>query len=159
MVAREGVEPPTPAFSEPIVPVFPTTLRVAVGLLSTGKYGLELWSVGDCEGWVFASIRGTDCEEWASRCFSGDLKYSVVGQFQSKLISQPGAGSGTLGYWGQVAKTINRTRSYTKETVETGLRDPSCPSRSIVFLLPRQTDPLPTVPVSHWVGTVDYNCE
>jgi hypothetical protein len=39
MVARDGVEPPTPAFSELIFPVFPTTSRVAVGLLNTGKYG------------------------------------------------------------------------------------------------------------------------
>jgi hypothetical protein len=38
MVARDGVEPPTPAFSELIFPVFPTTSRVAVGLLNTGKY-------------------------------------------------------------------------------------------------------------------------
>jgi hypothetical protein len=39
MVARDGVEPPTPAFSELIFPVFPTTSKVAVGLLNTGKYG------------------------------------------------------------------------------------------------------------------------
>src|ERR1700733_16300366 len=38
MVARDGVEPPTPAFSELVFPVFPTTSRVAVGLLNTGKY-------------------------------------------------------------------------------------------------------------------------
>jgi hypothetical protein len=37
MVARDGVEPPTPAFSELIFSVFPTTSRVAVGLLNTGK--------------------------------------------------------------------------------------------------------------------------
>ena len=38
LVAGEGVEPPTPAFSELVFPVFPTTSRVAVGLLNTGKY-------------------------------------------------------------------------------------------------------------------------
>jgi hypothetical protein len=50
MVAREGVEPPTPAFSELGFPVFPTTSRVAVELLNTGKYW-EIWTtVGDCRG-------------------------------------------------------------------------------------------------------------
>jgi hypothetical protein len=38
MVARDGVEPPTPAFSELTFPVFPTTLKVAMGLPNTGKY-------------------------------------------------------------------------------------------------------------------------
>jgi len=51
MVARDGVEPPTPAFSELGFPVFPTTSRVAVGLLNTGKYGQCAWIVGDCRGW------------------------------------------------------------------------------------------------------------
>jgi hypothetical protein len=37
MVARDGVKPPAPAFSELIFPVFPITSRVAVGLLNTGK--------------------------------------------------------------------------------------------------------------------------
>jgi predicted AlkP superfamily pyrophosphatase or phosphodiesterase len=50
MVARDGVEPPTPAFSELIVPVFPTTSMVAVGLLNTGKYGQDRWIVGNCGG-------------------------------------------------------------------------------------------------------------
>jgi hypothetical protein len=50
MVARDGVEPPTPAFSELIVPVFPTTSMVAVGLLNTGKYEKNEWIVGDCRG-------------------------------------------------------------------------------------------------------------
>jgi hypothetical protein len=39
MVARDGVEPPTPAFSELYSPVFTTTSRVAVGRPNTGKYG------------------------------------------------------------------------------------------------------------------------
>jgi len=43
-----GVEPPTPAFSELIVPVFPTTSMVAVGLLNTGKYGQH----GMHRGWL-----------------------------------------------------------------------------------------------------------
>jgi hypothetical protein len=47
MVAREGLEPPPPAFSELIFPVFPTTSRVAVGLLNTGKYEQHEWTVGD----------------------------------------------------------------------------------------------------------------
>jgi hypothetical protein len=38
MVARDGIEPSTPAFSELVFPVFPITSRVAVGLLNTGKY-------------------------------------------------------------------------------------------------------------------------
>jgi hypothetical protein len=50
LVAREGVEPPTPAFSELILPVFPTTSRVAVGLPNTGKYGQDGRIVGDCRG-------------------------------------------------------------------------------------------------------------
>jgi hypothetical protein len=48
MVARDGVEPPTPAFSEFIFPVFPTTSMVAVGLPNTGKYAEEVKTVGDC---------------------------------------------------------------------------------------------------------------
>jgi hypothetical protein len=51
MVARDGVEPPTPAFSELRFSVFPTTSKVAVGLLNTGKYGQHGWmwviAVGD----------------------------------------------------------------------------------------------------------------
>jgi hypothetical protein len=39
MVARDGVEPPTPAFSELTFPVFPTTSKVAMGLPNTGKDG------------------------------------------------------------------------------------------------------------------------
>jgi len=50
MVARDGVEPPTPAFSELIFPVFPTTSMVAVGLLNTGKYGQQGKIVGDWRG-------------------------------------------------------------------------------------------------------------
>jgi hypothetical protein len=50
MVARDGVEPPTPAFSELIFPVFPTTSKVVVGLLNTGKYGQHGWIVGDRRG-------------------------------------------------------------------------------------------------------------
>jgi hypothetical protein len=50
LVAREGVEPPTPAFSELIVPVFPTTSMVAVGLPNTGKYEKNEWIVGDRRG-------------------------------------------------------------------------------------------------------------
>jgi predicted AlkP superfamily pyrophosphatase or phosphodiesterase len=50
MVARDGVEPPTPAFSELVFPVFPTTSMVAVGLLSTGKYEKDDWIVGDRRG-------------------------------------------------------------------------------------------------------------
>jgi hypothetical protein len=50
MVARDGVEPPTPAFSELIVPVFPTTSMVVVGLLNTGKYEEIEWIVGDRRG-------------------------------------------------------------------------------------------------------------
>jgi hypothetical protein len=38
------------AFSELIVPVFPTTSMVAVGLLNTGKYEKNEWIVGDCRG-------------------------------------------------------------------------------------------------------------
>ena len=53
MVARDGVEPPTPAFSELEIPVFPTTSKVAVGLPNTGKCGQagEPWvmAVGDSE--------------------------------------------------------------------------------------------------------------
>jgi hypothetical protein len=50
MVARDGVEPPTPAFSELGFPVFPTTSKVAVGLLNTGKYDKSERSVGDRRG-------------------------------------------------------------------------------------------------------------
>jgi hypothetical protein len=50
MVARDGVEPPTPAFSELTHPVFPTTSMVAVGLPNTGKYGESKRTVGDCRG-------------------------------------------------------------------------------------------------------------
>jgi len=50
MVARDGVEPPTPAFSELVFPVFPTTSRVAVGLLNTGKHEQHGCVVGDCRG-------------------------------------------------------------------------------------------------------------
>jgi hypothetical protein len=50
MVARDGVEPPTPAFSELVFPVFPTTSKVAVGLLNTGKYEENDRTVGDCRG-------------------------------------------------------------------------------------------------------------
>jgi hypothetical protein len=50
MVARDGVEPPTPAFSELIVPVFPTTSMVAVGLPNTGKYDKNKRTVGDRRG-------------------------------------------------------------------------------------------------------------
>ena len=50
MVARDGVEPPTPAFSELRFSVFPTTSKVAVGLLNTRKYGQHGWIVGDCRG-------------------------------------------------------------------------------------------------------------
>jgi predicted AlkP superfamily pyrophosphatase or phosphodiesterase len=53
MAARDGVEPPAPAFSELIVPVFPTTSMVVVGLLNTGKYkktsGSWVIAVGDSE--------------------------------------------------------------------------------------------------------------
>jgi hypothetical protein len=50
MVARDGVEPPTPAFSELIVSVFPTTSMVAVGLPNTGKYDKNRGTVGDRRG-------------------------------------------------------------------------------------------------------------
>jgi len=50
MVAKEGVEPPTPVFSELTHPVFPTTSMVAVGLPSTGKYAETSGIVGDCRG-------------------------------------------------------------------------------------------------------------
>ena len=50
LVARDGVGPPTPAFSELSFSVLPTTSRVAVGLLSTGKYVQDGWIVGDCRG-------------------------------------------------------------------------------------------------------------
>jgi len=39
MAARDGVEQPTPPFSELTFPVFPTTSRVALGLPNTGKSG------------------------------------------------------------------------------------------------------------------------
>jgi hypothetical protein len=50
MVARDGVEPPTPAFSELAFPVFPTTSKVALGLPSTGKYAQTGRIVGDRRG-------------------------------------------------------------------------------------------------------------
>ena len=50
MVARDGVEPPPPAFSELGFPVFPTTSRVAVGLPNTGKYDKNDGTVGDRHG-------------------------------------------------------------------------------------------------------------
>jgi predicted AlkP superfamily pyrophosphatase or phosphodiesterase len=50
MVARDGVEPPTPAFSERHFPVFPTTSMVVVGLLNTGKYEQDTRIVGDRRG-------------------------------------------------------------------------------------------------------------
>jgi hypothetical protein len=50
MVARDGVEPPTPAFSELMFPVFPTTSMVAVGLPNTGKYDKDVRTVGDYRG-------------------------------------------------------------------------------------------------------------
>jgi hypothetical protein len=50
MVARDGVEPPTPAFSELVFPVFPTTSMVAVGQPNTGKYEESARTVGDCRG-------------------------------------------------------------------------------------------------------------
>jgi hypothetical protein len=50
MVARDGVEPPTPAFSELTDPVFPTTSMVAVGLPNTGKDREIFKIVGDCRG-------------------------------------------------------------------------------------------------------------
>ena len=46
-VARDRVEPPTPAFSELMFPVFPTTSMVAVGLPNTGKYEESTRTVGD----------------------------------------------------------------------------------------------------------------
>ena len=50
LVAREGVESTTPAFSELTHPVFPTTSMVAVGLPNTGKYGENERTVGDRRG-------------------------------------------------------------------------------------------------------------
>lgn len=47
LVARERVEPPTPAFSELTHPVFLTTSMVAVGLSNTGEYGKVSKTVGD----------------------------------------------------------------------------------------------------------------
>jgi hypothetical protein len=53
MVARDGVEPPTPAFLELVFPVFPTTSMVAVGLLNTGNYGQDSWIFGSAPlDWV-----------------------------------------------------------------------------------------------------------
>jgi hypothetical protein len=40
----------TLGFSELGFPVFPTTSRVAVGLLNTGKYDKNERTVGDCRG-------------------------------------------------------------------------------------------------------------
>jgi hypothetical protein len=50
MVAREGLELPPPAFSELIVPVFPTTSMVAVGLPNTGRHDKNKRTVGDRRG-------------------------------------------------------------------------------------------------------------
>ena len=50
LVARDGVEPPTPAFSVLTHLVFPTTSMVAVGLPNTGKYEENARAVGDCHG-------------------------------------------------------------------------------------------------------------
>ena len=50
MVARDGVEPPTPAFSELCFLVFTTTSKVAVGLPNTGKYVQNGRIVGDRRG-------------------------------------------------------------------------------------------------------------
>jgi len=50
VVAGDGVEPPTPAFSELGFPVFLTTSKVAVGLPNTGKYDKDERIVGDCRG-------------------------------------------------------------------------------------------------------------
>jgi len=50
MVARDGIEPPTPAFSELGFPVFPATSMVAVGLPNTGKCDEDDRIVGDCRG-------------------------------------------------------------------------------------------------------------
>ncbi len=46
-VARERLEPATPAFSELVFPVFPTTSTVALGLPNTGKYEESAITVGD----------------------------------------------------------------------------------------------------------------
>jgi hypothetical protein len=55
-VVREGVEPPTPAFSELVFPVFLTTSMVAMGLPNTGKYHKNERTVGDYRGW-FGDLR------------------------------------------------------------------------------------------------------
>jgi hypothetical protein len=47
---RNPLELATLGFSELIVPVFPTTSMVAVGLLNTGKYEKNEWIVGDRRG-------------------------------------------------------------------------------------------------------------
>jgi hypothetical protein len=55
MVARDGVEPPTPAFSELNFPVFPTTSMVAVGLPNTGENVQDAgsWVIGMGDYWVW----------------------------------------------------------------------------------------------------------
>jgi hypothetical protein len=50
MVARDGVEPPTPAFSELGFPVFSTTSMVVEGPLNTGKHRRSKAIVGDDRG-------------------------------------------------------------------------------------------------------------
>ena len=52
VVARDGVEPPTPAFSERNFPVFPTTSMVVVGLPNTGKKETKQQSNGVSENLV-----------------------------------------------------------------------------------------------------------
>jgi hypothetical protein len=49
-VDEEPLELATSGFSELRFPVFPTTSKVAVGLLNTGKYGQIERIVGDCRG-------------------------------------------------------------------------------------------------------------
>src|ERR1700730_14899169 len=50
LVAREGVEPPTPAFSELAFPVFPTTSMEPGKLPNSGKYEKSARTVGDFRG-------------------------------------------------------------------------------------------------------------
>ena len=50
MVARDGIEPPTPAFSERGLQVFLTTYKVLEGCLSTWKYVLHEWKTGGDNG-------------------------------------------------------------------------------------------------------------
>jgi hypothetical protein len=47
---KDPLEPATSGFSELIVPVFPATSMVAVGLLNTGKYEKNEWIVSDRRG-------------------------------------------------------------------------------------------------------------